>query len=228
MTTINPSADSFLDAKRDPLVMDSIQAMLTPREVADRLKVPLQTVYWWLQRNRLPHMRLGRRYRVNSADLSWVINISGPEGVPNDNAFSRSTAGGRTGGDGHFHRPLIVAVIANTELREVFSTVCRRFDCQTLIVSDAFSAIEMCDNLDVDILCFELEDSVKHLWQLRKACAGDASKLKIMALQNNHRHLVVPPLGSPNVPVTVLFGPVSDSIIAKALGTFGLELLPKM
>ena len=47
--------------------------LLTPEEVADRLKVSIFTVRRWIHQGELPAYRIGRSWRISTGDLSkWL------------------------------------------------------------------------------------------------------------------------------------------------------------
>lgn len=48
-------------------------ALLTPREVAARLRVTLRTVYAWLKIGRLRGVRAGKMWRIRPADLEAFL-----------------------------------------------------------------------------------------------------------------------------------------------------------
>lgn len=47
--------------------------LLTPQEVADRLKVHLRTVYIYLRRGDLPGAKIGDNWRIRESDLKRFI-----------------------------------------------------------------------------------------------------------------------------------------------------------
>jgi len=47
--------------------------LLTPEEVADRLKVSIFTVRRWIHQGELPAYRIGRSWRIGTSDLNkWL------------------------------------------------------------------------------------------------------------------------------------------------------------
>lgn len=52
---------------------DTLESLLTPDEVCDILKVTKPWLYDEVQAGRFPHLRLGRRLRFRSSDLSAYI-----------------------------------------------------------------------------------------------------------------------------------------------------------
>lgn len=50
-----------------------MQALLTPEEVASRLKLSKRTVIQWLQLRKLPGLKVGSRWRVREQDLDTFI-----------------------------------------------------------------------------------------------------------------------------------------------------------
>ncbi|MEN6641409.1 MAG: helix-turn-helix domain-containing protein [Armatimonadia bacterium] len=54
---------------------DSIapEVLMTPQEVADILRLNVQTVYAMLRDGRMPHHLLGRNYRVSRAQLAEYL-----------------------------------------------------------------------------------------------------------------------------------------------------------
>jgi len=47
-------------------------SLLTARDVAERLHVPLRTVYAWTEQGRIPHVSLGRLIRYQSEDVDEI------------------------------------------------------------------------------------------------------------------------------------------------------------
>ena len=50
--------------------------MLTPQEVADYLKVPLQTVWRWCRQGTLPAVKIGKYWRVPREALDAAIGAN--------------------------------------------------------------------------------------------------------------------------------------------------------
>jgi len=48
--------------------------LLTPEDVATRLKLAKNTVYIWLREGRLPGIRMGRTWRVRAEDLDAFVD----------------------------------------------------------------------------------------------------------------------------------------------------------
>jgi excisionase family DNA binding protein len=44
-------------------------SLLTPRELSDALKVPIATVYYWVSRNEVPFLKVGRHLRFNLSEV---------------------------------------------------------------------------------------------------------------------------------------------------------------
>ena len=51
---------------------DKPRHLLTARDVAERLNIPLRTVYAWAQQDRLPSVPLGRRVRFDSDEIEEI------------------------------------------------------------------------------------------------------------------------------------------------------------
>lgn len=49
------------------------EVLLTPQEVADILRLNVQTVYAMIRDGRMPHHELGRNYRVSRAQLAEYL-----------------------------------------------------------------------------------------------------------------------------------------------------------
>ena len=50
------------------------ERMLTPEEVADRLRVTVPTVYVWLRAGRLAGIKIGRLWRIRPAAVEALLN----------------------------------------------------------------------------------------------------------------------------------------------------------
>lgn len=51
--------------------------MLTPEEVADFLKVPVQTVWRWCRQGTLPAVKIGKYWRIPRARLEACLDEAG-------------------------------------------------------------------------------------------------------------------------------------------------------
>ena len=49
------------------------EKLLTPEQVAERLRVTERTVYSWLRRGKLPALKLGRLWRIRPDDLETFL-----------------------------------------------------------------------------------------------------------------------------------------------------------
>jgi excisionase family DNA binding protein len=49
------------------------ETLLTPKDVAGYLNMSLITVTEWLRTGKLPHVRLGKLYRVRQSDLEAAL-----------------------------------------------------------------------------------------------------------------------------------------------------------
>jgi len=48
--------------------------MLTPSEVADYLKVPIQTIWRWCRRGTIPAVKIGKYWRIPGDELDAFID----------------------------------------------------------------------------------------------------------------------------------------------------------
>jgi excisionase family DNA binding protein len=55
-------------------MMDDLEEVFTPKEVAKALKLSEKTVLQYLREGRLPGFRVGKHWRVRHADLMALIN----------------------------------------------------------------------------------------------------------------------------------------------------------
>lgn len=52
--------------------------LLTPQQVADRLKISVLTVYKWAEAGRLPSLKVGSLLRVRESELEAWLNKENP------------------------------------------------------------------------------------------------------------------------------------------------------
>jgi excisionase family DNA binding protein len=52
-------------------------AMLTPREAAEYLKVPVQTIWRWCRNDTLPAVKIGKYWRIPKDHLAAFIDTKG-------------------------------------------------------------------------------------------------------------------------------------------------------
>src|SRR5438034_3055671 len=57
------------------------EGLLTPEEVAERLRVSRPTVYAWLKMGRVRGLRAGKAWRIAPADLEAFLRPEGAAGV---------------------------------------------------------------------------------------------------------------------------------------------------
>jgi excisionase family DNA binding protein len=53
------------------------QEMLTPNEVAEYLKVPIETVWRWCRKGTLPAAKIGKYWRIPKNELEAFIEAGG-------------------------------------------------------------------------------------------------------------------------------------------------------
>lgn len=64
-------------------------ALLTPKEVAEYLKVPVETVWRWCRKGTLPAVKIGKYWRIPGDELSSFIKAKG-----NQPSYERGASGG--------------------------------------------------------------------------------------------------------------------------------------
>jgi len=63
-----------MEKTRAPAVEDcELEGLLTPREVSEKLRVKLSTIYHWVQTRAIPFFKIGRHIRFRVRDLEkWL------------------------------------------------------------------------------------------------------------------------------------------------------------
>lgn len=56
-------------------VVDSSTDLLTPKEAAEYLRVPIKSIYHRVQRKTLSHIKLGRLLRFKKSELDRVLKV---------------------------------------------------------------------------------------------------------------------------------------------------------
>jgi excisionase family DNA binding protein len=64
----------IIDSKFIENEVTRMKEYLTTKEVAERLSISEQTVREWIKENKLPAVKIGRRYRITVADCDQVIS----------------------------------------------------------------------------------------------------------------------------------------------------------
>ena len=50
------------------------EKLLTVKELAQKLNLPSGTIYYWLSRNEIPHLKIGRHHRFSlKITLEWFV-----------------------------------------------------------------------------------------------------------------------------------------------------------
>jgi len=60
--------------------------LLTPKEVAELLKVPVGTIYYWSNRNEIPYMKVGRHLRFDKRKI--LEHFAGGSGSDSRTCFA--------------------------------------------------------------------------------------------------------------------------------------------
>lgn len=66
------AAEAFLEAA-DQADREEPVDFLSPKQIADLLKVHAETVYRWIRDGKLPAVEVGQQYRVRRADLNTFL-----------------------------------------------------------------------------------------------------------------------------------------------------------
>jgi excisionase family DNA binding protein len=74
---------------RDKATQEPVEPLLTPEEVAERLRVSRPTVYAWLKMGRLQGLRAGKVWRIRPADLEAFLQPEREDAAP-DRKYSRA------------------------------------------------------------------------------------------------------------------------------------------
>lgn len=56
-----------------------MEALLTPEEVATRLRISRRTVVGWLQEGRIPGVKVGNRWRIRETQVDLLVRVPSAE-----------------------------------------------------------------------------------------------------------------------------------------------------
>jgi excisionase family DNA binding protein len=59
-----------------------LEQYITPKEVGERLKVPVRTVFDWIYKGQLPAIKAGRQWRIKEADVLAFLEASTKKPTP--------------------------------------------------------------------------------------------------------------------------------------------------
>ncbi|MBI4402660.1 MAG: helix-turn-helix domain-containing protein [Deltaproteobacteria bacterium] len=85
----------------------TLSPLCTVSDLATQLKVPRQTIYYWVERNEIPFLRIGRHLRFISADVFRFFAEKTAQSKPNCNR-------GRRPVDNDGNRSLTIRATART------------------------------------------------------------------------------------------------------------------
>ena len=82
-----------VETERSPAApqRDPKEALLTPEEVADQLRVSRPTIYAWLKMGRLKGLRAGKVWRIRPADLEAFLQPESEASDPDAGKLRRYT-----------------------------------------------------------------------------------------------------------------------------------------
>lgn len=76
---------------RPTLLINHMETLLTPEQVASQLSVEITTVYTWLRNSRLSGVKLGRLWRVRSTDVEQFMQKGWKGGISSEMQQQRIT-----------------------------------------------------------------------------------------------------------------------------------------
>src|SRR5271166_4350142 len=111
-----------------------IHNLLTVKETSEYLRIPLPTVYYLVQRGKIPAIQIGGRYRIKKSALDHDILRQGKQG-----------------------QPTVLLVDDDPVLQDLFQTFLKRIGFSRVVVGTAKEAIKSLRKQKFDLLFLDLQ-----------------------------------------------------------------------
>jgi excisionase family DNA binding protein len=111
-----------------------IHNLLTVKETAEYLRIPLPTVYYLVQRGKIPAIHIGGRWRIKKSALDHDILRQGKQG-----------------------QPTVLVVDDDPALQDLFQTFLKRIGFSRVVVGTAKDAIKSLRKQKFDLLFLDLQ-----------------------------------------------------------------------
>jgi excisionase family DNA binding protein len=111
-----------------------IHNLLTVKETAEYLRIPLPTVYYLVQRGKIPAIHIGGRWRIKKSALDHDILRQGKQG-----------------------QPTVLVVDDDPVLQDLFQTFLKRIGFSRVVVGTAKDAIKSLRKQKFDLLFLDLQ-----------------------------------------------------------------------
>jgi excisionase family DNA binding protein len=108
--------------------------LLTVKETAEYLRIPLPTVYYLVQRGKIPAIHIGGRWRIKKSALDHNILRQGKQG-----------------------QPTVLVVDDDPVLQDLFQTFLKRIGFSRVVVGTAKDAIKSLRKQKFDLLFLDLQ-----------------------------------------------------------------------
>jgi excisionase family DNA binding protein len=112
-----------------------IHNLLTVKETAEYLRIPLPTVYYLVQRGKIPAIQIGGRWRIKKSSLDRDILRQDQQG----------------------HQPTVLVVDDDLGLQELFRTFLKQIGFSRVVVGTAKEAIKSLRKQKFDLMFLDLQ-----------------------------------------------------------------------
>jgi excisionase family DNA binding protein len=112
-----------------------IHNLLTVKETAEYLRIPLPTVYYLVQRGKIPAIQIGGRWRIKKSSLDRDILRQDQQG----------------------HQPTVLVVDDDVGLQELFRTFLKQIGFSRVVVGTAKEAIKSLRKQKFDLMFLDLQ-----------------------------------------------------------------------
>jgi excisionase family DNA binding protein len=111
-----------------------IHNLLTVKETAEYLRIPLPTVYYLVQRGKIPAIQIGGRWRIKKSALDRDVLHQDKQG-----------------------QPTVLVVDDDPVLQDLFQTFLKKIGCSRVVVGTAKDAIKCLRKQKFDLLFLDLQ-----------------------------------------------------------------------
>jgi excisionase family DNA binding protein len=111
-----------------------IHNLLTVKETAEYLRIPLPTVYYLVQRGKIPAIQIGGRWRVKKSSLDRDILREDKQG-----------------------QPTVLVVDDDPDLQDIFRTFLKKIGFSRVVVGTAKEAIQSLRKQKFDLMFLDLQ-----------------------------------------------------------------------
>jgi methylglyoxal synthase len=188
----------LFDTKLQAMSESANHNLLSIKEAADHLQLPLSSLYYRVQRGRIPAIQIGGRLRIKKSSLEGRV-------------LRRDKRG----------RPAVLVVENDPDLQEQFRTLLRKTGFSRTVVGTARAAMSNLRKEKFDLMFLDLELPDGPAEEVCKRARQVAPELQVIVLTGHPESEIIDRILQASSPVTFLKKPLKFEHLVQTVRTLG-------